>query len=141
MNDYIEIAQEQLIRHEGRRNEAYRCPAGKLTIGIGHNIEARGLTIRDEQIDELFADDVRQAEQDARQFCPRFNALDPSRQAVLVNMAFQLGLTRLMKFRNFRAALAELDYERAADEMLDSKWAREDTPKRAEELAGIMRGQ
>lgn len=136
---WISIAFEQLIRHEGRRNEAYQCPAGRWTIGVGHNIEARGLTIGDELIDLLFHEDVADALKDATVFCKQFNELSPHRQAVLVNMAFQLGLGGLMKFVRFRAALASGDYPLATVEMLNSKWAREDTPARAMELAEIMR--
>lgn len=137
--EWLDVVREQLARHEGRKNKAYQCPAGYWTIGIGHNIEALGLEIGDELIDELFDRDVQRALGDAKTFFKGFDKLNYNRQAVLVNMAFQLGLTTLTKFKNFRAALSMGDYSIAAKEMLDSKWAKKDTPDRAQELAEIMR--
>ena len=134
--DFREIAKGDLAVDEGRRKKPYRCTADKLTIGIGRNLEDKGL--RDDEIDYLFAHDLQDAETDARVLFPTFDSLSEIRKAVLVNMAFQLGRDRLGGFKGVRAAVASGDFTRAADEMLDSRWATQ-TTARAFRLAKMMR--
>jgi len=128
-----------LIRHEGMRLKPYRCPAGKLTIGVGRNLEDVGIT--EEEAMYLLENDIKRAEQVAVQCCANhgvlFETLPDDAQLVLVNMAFNLGY-KLNGFKKMFYALSLGDYEEAAKEMLDSRWARQ-VGKRAEELAEIMR--
>lgn len=126
----------ELERDEGRRSKPYEDTEGILTIGVGWNLEERGLP--QDIIDRLFDLSISEAERDAMALFPQFGDLDTARQRVLVNMAFNLGRTRLSGFKKMIAAVHGGDYETAADEMLDSKWARQ-VGKRAERLADMMR--
>jgi len=129
----------RLEKEEGRRNDMYRDSEGIWTIGIGWNIQERGLP--DEIVDRLFEISVADAERDARKL-PEFRLLSEVRQSVLIAMVFQMGLPRVKKFKNFRAALREGNYNKAANEMLDSLWHRQMSKagsKRAIREATIMR--
>lgn len=151
---------EQLIRHEGLRLKAYKCTAGKTTIGVGRNLDDKGVTaeetatlgitresclqngITTDQAYALLENDIRDARAEAAKL-PVFDKLDPVRQDALVNMAFNLGLPRLSQFKRMLAALEDADWQGAAQEALESKWANQVGP-RAYELAkqlqnGIMR--
>lgn len=106
--------------HEGRKKKLYRCSANKWSIGVGHNIEDRGLP--DEVIDLLFQIDLRVAVEDALALVPNLLDLDDARAAVVIDMSFNLGKDRLAGFRNFLRAVRAREYQRAAAEMVDSKW-------------------
>ena len=123
-----------LERDEGRERFLYPCTAGKLTVGVGHNIEDRGLP--GPVIDLLLDLDIDIAVKD----CERFDwweRLSPNRQRAMVNMAFNLGQGKLIGFRRMLAALDRDDYRTAAKEMRDSQWAKQ-TGARAERLAVLM---
>ncbi len=122
--------------HEGLRLKPYKCPAGYLTIGYGRNLEAKGISPM--EADMLLESDLDDAIRDAREFFPAFDSLLAPRQAVLVDMAFNLGLPKLRKFKKFRQALVRGDWQDAAREMLDSKWALQ-VGSRAARLAKMMR--
>lgn len=126
---------EELERDEGRRNKLYKDTEGVLTIGIGWNIQEKGLP--DEIIDHLFEISLEEAENDARSVVETFDELDPARQRVLVNMAFNLGRSRLSGFKKMIAAVDGRDWEESARQMLDSKWARQ-VGKRAVRLSMMM---
>jgi lysozyme len=102
------------------RHMPYKCPADKLTIGYGRNIEDNGLS-ETEAIDLLTADAI-QALRDAADLVPNWSALNDVRQNVVANMAFQLGKTKLAQFKKFLAAVNEARFDDAAYEMLMSKW-------------------
>ena len=128
--------QEILEREEGRRSKPYKDSKGILTIGVGWNLEEHGLPA--DVIDTLLRRSMDDAEQDARRI-PEFANLNGVRKGVLIRMVFQMGLGSVLGFENMRAALDAADYHRAADEMLDSQWYREDTPGRARRESEIMR--
>jgi lysozyme len=134
--NYLDIASEQLRRDEGYREKPYTDTVGKLTIGIGRNLDDVGLS--QEECEFLYANDLERAVDTARRFVPKFDLLSETRKAVVVNMAFTLG-GRLSEFVKFLAAVDSGRYPAAADEMLDSKWARQQAPNRARRLAGQMR--
>ena len=127
---------QMIKRHEGLRLKPYRDTVGKLTIGYGRNLEDVGISLEEAEL--MLEHDLDRAIQAAREVIPGFDELDEVRQAVLVDMAFNLGRAGLGGFRRCRAALALGDFERAASEMLDSLWARQ-VGRRAEELAEMMR--
>ena len=114
----------------------YTDSVGVLTIGYGCAIGITGLTR--EEAEYLLDSRVRMAQRDLDFMLPWWVNLDDARQFVLCQMAYQLGLNKLLDFRKFREALRVGDYSRAADEMLDSRWATQ-TPARAMRLAAIMR--
>lgn len=134
--NYIDICLKQLPIDEGMPNKPYRDTVGKLTIGVGRNLDDNGL--RDDEIALMLRNDIAQAEKDARAVCQTFNALSDARKAVLVNMAFNMGRTRLAGFVNMLQAINEQDFEEAAEQMLDSKWAKQ-VGNRAIRLAKAMR--
>ena len=130
------IVKQQLQLHEGLRLKPYTCSAGKLTIGYGRNLDDVGIT--QDEADALLNHDIDRSVEDARDLVTNFDQLNEVRQAVVVNMMFNLGKSRLSKFVKMLNALEHDDFDRAADEMLDSKWARQ-VGNRAVELAQLMR--
>lgn len=127
---------EQLRRDEGSvrdgegRHKAYRCSAGKLTIGYGHNLDAepvRGLgedaSISEEEARSLLERDVRRTLERVVRALPWSTALDCRRFAVLVNMAFNMGVAGLCGFKNTLEDVRKGDYPGAARRMRASKWA------------------
>lgn len=134
--DYDRL-RDQLIEDEGLRLKPYRCTAGKLTIGVGRNLEDRGIT-REEAL-MLLENDIKDTTLWLVTTYPWFVKLSPERQEVLVNMVFNLGAARFAKFTKTLDWLRRGDYEKAADEMLASHWA-EQVGTRAQRLARTMRG-
>jgi lysozyme len=133
---YRDIAKPQISNDEGLRLKLYKCPAGKLTIGYGHNIEDRGISQR--IADLILEEDMDAAESDAKVLFPSFDRLSDARKAVIVNMSLNLGLARLAGFKRFRAAVEAGAWEQAAAEMIDSAW-RHQVGDRAIRLAMQMR--
>ncbi len=125
-----------LEEEEGYRAMPYRCTGGKLTIGIGRNLEDRGIT--KEEAYHLLHNDVQIELKQLKERLSFFDKLDPIRQIVLVDMAFNLGITRLLGFKKTLAFIAKGDYIAAAKEMLDSAWARQ-VGRRANRLSEMMR--
>jgi lysozyme len=120
---------------EARRNFPYEDSVGKLTIGIGRNLEDRGLS--DEEIDFLLSNDQEIVSKDIKANLKFFNNLDPTRQLVVFDMVFNMGINRFLGFVNAIKALERGDYERAAREMQDSRWFRQ-TGRRARALVNAM---
>lgn len=126
---------DMLVDHEGMRRKPYRCTAGKLTIGVGRNLDDRGIS-PDEAM-YMLANDIRDSRRELSATFPWFDKLDEVRQAVLIDMCVNLGLSRLQGFRNTLALIGVGKYEAAAQEMLDSKWA-EQVGRRAQRLSRMM---
>jgi lysozyme len=117
------------------RLKPYRCTAGKLTIGVGRNLDDKGIT-QDEAL-FLLRNDIATVTTQLQKYDWYIN-VDPIRRKVLIDMAYNLGITGLLQFRRMIAALERGDYEGAADQMLDSRWA-EQVGMRATRLAEMMR--
>jgi lysozyme len=131
----VESLKEQLIRHEGLRLTVYDCPAGYKTIGVGRNIEQKGIT-EDEAL-YLLGNDIEYFTEQLEENLIGFQELSEDKKAVLVNMAFNLGVNGLLKFKNMLAAVTEERWEDASSEMLNSRWA-DQVGNRAIELAEAM---
>jgi lysozyme len=128
----------QLKRHEGVKSHAYKCTANMITVGVGRNIDENGgIGLSDDEINYLLENDIKRCKQELIALS-WFTDLDSVRQDALVNLCFNLGLTRLMGFKNAMAAMAEGDYERAADEFYDSRWAKQ-VKSRADEVCEMVR--
>jgi lysozyme len=127
---------EMLIRHEGLRLKPYRDTKNKLTIGVGRNLDDVGIT-RAEAL-RLLDNDIARVQHEVGHAFPWFSRLDPARKDVVLNMVFNLGLSRFRRFRKTIAAIKARDWEQAAREMLASLWARQ-VGRRARELAEMMR--
>jgi lysozyme len=132
MNESDFIA--QLKRHEGYRGHVYVDTEGVLTAGWGHALHV-GSTVPRAAAELFLAEDLATVRQE---FLSLGLELDPVREYVIKNMLFNLGLSRLKGFCKMLAAVRVGDYARAADEMLDSKWACQ-VKGRAVELAEMMR--
>ena len=132
-----ERLRQQLVADEGMRRKPYRDTVGKLTIGVGRNLDDVGIS----ELEALYLldNDINGAVKDlAVAFSDWFQSLDPVRQAVLVNMCFNLGIVRLKGFHQTLAHVKRGEYDRAADQMLKSKWA-DQVGARASRLSQQMR--
>lgn len=114
---------QELVRDEGVKLQPYRCTAGKLTIGVGRNIEDRGITNAEAMY--LLNNDIAICESELTAVLPNWRELSDTRQRVLLNMVFNLGRARLMGFTKFLACLKMKDFAGAADQMMDSLWAKQ----------------
>lgn len=139
----IEKLKAQVIHSEGIRTTAYKDTLNNWTIGVGHLIKIPDeeylldKELTDLEVDQIFTTDLNQAIDDARKFID-VDSLSEEAFFVVVDMAFNLGLPKLMRFQNFQQALKEKDYKKASREMLDSLWARQ-LPNRSKRLAKQMR--
>ncbi|PCE32830.1 lysozyme family protein [Burkholderia ubonensis] len=129
------ILKVELTRDEDRRNRIYTDTVGKVSGGIGRNLTDKGF--RDNEIDLMYQNDIAETEAWLDRSLPWWRSLDPVRQRVMMNMAFNMQ-AKLLGFRNFLAAAQRRDWNTAAAEMLDSLWARQ-VGARATRLAAMMR--
>jgi lysozyme len=143
----MNCVEDLISKHEGRVPTVYRDSEGHPTIGIGHclnnNPLPEGFTppLTDTQIDALFASDLRVATDAVSQGVPFFYRLDPVRQAVLVDMAFNLGISTLLSFHHTLGCVEAGNYQAAADGMLDSLWARQVGPRAQEDAQMMVTGE
>jgi lysozyme len=136
MSQKVDNLQGQLERDEGLRLFPYVDTAGKLTIGFGRNLTNVGISAAEARV--LLTNDIAIAEQAVAHALPWAAQLDVVRRAVLVNMAFNLGIASLSKFGTFLTYLKLEKWDAAADDMLATLWARE-VGARAERLAMQLR--
>jgi lysozyme len=136
---YLDLARAQLKADEGTVPHAYQDSEGYWTIGCGRLIDKRlGGGLSDDEINYLLNNDLFRADKEARSLFAGFDRLSDARKAVLISMVFNLGQTRLAGFQRLREAVKEQDWEQAAAELLDSKWATQ-VGQRAVRLANQMR--
>lgn len=128
---------EMIKVHEGVSHHVYKCPAGYETIGVGRNISVVGLGLDDQEIDYLLTNDIMRCYKELGTF-QWFVKLDENRQFAIIDMCFNLGLTRLLKFKNMISALQQEDWEEASAQALDSAWALQ-VGNRAQKIATILR--
>jgi len=134
---------ESILRtEEGKSLKLYKDTRDIWTIGIGYNIQKRGLP--DDIVEELFRRDMMELKADATRI-PEYEGLDLVRRGVIERMVFQLGVEGVLAFVHFRAALKRQDWQGAYSEMLDSEWYLNrhggGTPARAKREANrILRG-
>lgn len=125
-----------ITRHEGKRRVLYEDSLGIPTIGVGHNLSK---PISDMAIAQILRDDVNEAYSECLHAFPWFADLTLPRQWVMIDMCFNMGLAKLLVFKKFLQAMSLGDYDTAANEMLDSLWAKQ-VKNRALELATMIRG-
>lgn len=123
---------DQLIRNEGLKLHPYRDTVGKLTIGIGRNLDDKGISLV--EADSLLANDIKDATDSLEANCPWVMDLDAARKGVLLNLTFNLGIRGLAKFVNFLAAVKRGDWPAAKTELLNSA-ANHEEPERIARLA------
>lgn len=124
MSDLKLLAEEKWLdrirRNEGFSKKPYQCPAGHLTIGYGHNLEA-GISAAAAEF--ILREDIARAVRQVQETFGWWGRLAPARQFVLVDMCFNMGLVGLKGFKKMLAACAAGEFENAAKEMLNSRWA------------------
>lgn len=123
-----------ISEHEGNKLKAYVDTRGKVTIGRGRNLTDKGISFQECLM--LFQDDFTEALSEALRY-PWYNELNEPRQAVIVDMVFNLGAARFAQFTRMHEAIAEGNFKQAALEMRYSAWA-EEVPSRATQDADIM---
>ena len=136
----------EIAQDEGCRLELYNDHLGLLSCGIGHLLTPTddefglpvGTPISSDRVNELFKRDLEICLDDCRALFTDFDGLPDDAQAVIANMAFNLGRTRLGKFKKYIAAIERHDWQNAASEMYDSKW-RKQVPARAGRLIRRIR--
>lgn len=128
------LLKAELTRDEARRARIYVDSVGKVSGGIGRNLTDKGF--RENEIDLMYVNDIAETEAWLDRNLPWWRSLDPVRQRVMMNMAFNMQ-GKLLGFRNFLAAAQRGDWPKAATEMLDSLWARQ-VGDRAKRLAAMM---
>lgn len=141
----------RLAFHEGCELKPYRCPSGKLTIGVGRNVEDNPFTAEELKVIGdwqkgitknaaymLLRNDVKKCNEQLIKNVPIYTKLDLERQYALLDMCFQLGINGLLNFKKMLKFLSMRLYRQAADECLDSRYAIQ-TPKRAKRIAREIR--
>ena len=135
--------ESRIKHHEGVRSCTYRDTLGNYTIGVGHLLKrpvVRNMCWQDRKVAAVFQNDLARAIDNARHdFGDRFDALPRPVQEVLIELSFQVGGYGLLKFRRMLADIHRGEYAAAADELLDSRLARQ-TPSRTNEQACRLRG-
>lgn len=131
----LERLKARLRVSEGLKLRMYLDTKGKRTIGFGHNLDAKPISLRAAEI--ILSDDVQDALDDLDRFLPWWTTLDPVRQTVMADLSFNMGIGTLLQFRNTLPAIREGRWEAAAHGMLDSAWAKQ-VGQRAVRLAHSM---
>jgi len=137
---------ESLEIHEGRRLKVYKCTSGKRTIGVGHNIDAKGLpkdiekylketgVITNEMVDRLLIEDIECAQRDAVRLWPNIQTFSNPRQVALIDFIFNIGYPVARTFVNTNLAINQRRWKDAANGILASKYAKQ-VGHRAEDIA------
>lgn len=142
---------QRLVMHEGCVLEPYICPAGYKTIGVGRNLETNPLTEEEKRVCGdyengitknaafyLLRHDIERTEKECKKRIAIYDVLDDERQYALLDMAFNLGVAGVLKFKKMLTAMACGYFEDAAKECLDSKYAK-DVGQRAVRIANTIR--
>jgi len=142
----VEQLRKELEVDEGVKYEIYNDHLGYPTFGIGHlvrdedpeNGEPVGTAVSEDRVIEAFNKDVETVLNDCTILYGDFSELPEEAQLIIANMMFNLGRPRLSKFKGMKAGVDSQDWNRAADEMVDSAWYRQ-VPNRAERHVERMR--
>ena len=142
----LEQLRIELEQDEGCVAEIYLDHLGFPTFGIGHLVKKtddefglpEGSAVAPERINECFEDDIQMTCDDCLRLYPDFDMLPEEVQLIIANMMFNLGATKMAKFRGMKSGVDDRDWQKAADEMKDSKWF-EQVPNRAQRLIDRMR--
>jgi lysozyme len=125
-----------LVNHESYKQFPYVDTTGHLTIGIGRNLNDRGISTSEAFY--LLDDDIIYFTGKLNHFLPFFSKLDENRQIALVDMCFNLGVQGFLGFRKMLSALERGDYQEAADQILQSEWYNQ-VGQRASTISNILR--
>jgi len=126
-----------LIKHEGLKLKPYICPAGKLSIGVGRNIEDNGIS-KDEAM-YLLENDIKRCEKELREIFPKYDELPENVKIGLIDMIFNMGKPKFLTFKKMIRAIKERDFKKAAKEAKNSRWC-EQVKSRCEDVYRLLRG-
>ena len=132
----MEGLRKDLIAEEGIRLKPYLCPAGKLTLGVGRNLDDVGIT--EDEAMMMLDNDIERVKGQLAKALPWLETKPQGVQRAIANMAFQMGLGGVLKFQKMLAALQARDYNAARREALDSAWAKQ-TPQRAGRVTDLFK--
>lgn len=118
----VNLLLRDMAEKEGFSSKPYHCPAGKLTIGFGTNLED-GITKQQASI--LAQYDLLDVKLELEDNLPFFHDLNEVRKGVLIRMGYNMGVPKLLKFKKTLSFIKDGDFEKASIEMLDSKWHRD----------------
>ena len=125
---------DHIKEYEGLSNVLYKCTSNKLSIGYGRNLEDVGIS--KDEAEYLLKNDIDIALDEVSEHFDMPNLPEPA-QIVLVDMSFNMGISRLLNFRNMIKAIEQDEWDKAADELLDSKYAAQ-TKRRARMNASLL---
>ena len=128
---------DSIKKHEGFSPVVYKCTAGYDTIGYGKRVKY--IKVTEEQAEEWLKEDIEHLKYLLADKYDWFLPAPQELRDIVIEMAYQLGPTSFSKFKKTIYLIAHRDYKGASIEMLDSKWARVDTPRRALELSYQLR--
>ena len=142
----IEKLREEIEYDEGSVNKIYLDHLGLATFGIGHLVTEWdeeygwevGTPVSEDRCNEVFDSDIQVVLSDCEHLYPDFDELPEEVQRIIANMMFNMGRPRLSKFKGMKSGVDARDWQKAADEMVDSRWYRQVT-KRADRLVERMR--
>ena len=131
---------DQLIAHEGMELRLYKCPAGRWSIGAGRNLQDRGIT--ESEARHLLNNDIRISIDELTDTFPWFTRLDETRQAAMVELHFNLGLSNLKTFKKTLSLIAEavegrVTWHDVGKELLNSRWA-DQVGRRSQVIADML---
>ena len=137
---------EEIAEDEGCKYEIYLDHLGIASTGVGHMItevdeeygKPVGTVVEQERVRQLFALDIAVTLDECKVLYPDFDGLPEECQHIIANMMFNMGRPRLSKFKGMKAGIDARDWNKAADEMVDSKWYTQ-VPNRARRLVDRMR--
>lgn len=151
--DMLDMAEmiTRLKMHEGCSLKPYKCPAGKLTIGIGRNVEDNPLTAEElrvigdwkhgitrEAAHYLCRNDIERCIADLQKHLKFFDGLDKERKYALIDLCFQLGINGLLKFKRTLGSIAVGNYNLASEQLLESKYASQ-VPTRSKRISKLIK--
>lgn len=131
----IALLKQDLTRDEALRLKPYKDSVGKLTIGVGRNLDDDGVSPA--EVDFMLTNDIANILQGLDMAVPYWKSLSEPRQRAIANMAFNMGIHRLLGFTNMLAAIRAGDFNKASQEALNSEWARQ-VGARAQRIAVLL---
>ena len=129
---------KDLINDEGLKLKLYRDTVGKMTVGVGRNIEDRGIS--EDEAMYMLGNDISIVLRDLDAVIPEWRTLDEPRARALANMCFQLGRVRFCQFTKMIDAIRKHDFAEAGREARDSLWYKQ-VPSRAERVIKLLEGE
>ena len=131
----MEKVKELLIKHEGLRLKPYKDTVGKLTIGVGRNLDDNGINKNEAMY--MLENDINRCINELKEIFPDFDDLPENIKIALIDMIFNLGKPRFLEFKKMIEAIKKRDFKRAAVEAQDSRWCKQ-VRRRCEDVVKFL---